>query len=340
MSHVPCDNIDRLISTEMRPEGLPRGITSELYRAARDALGGEPLTYLAATNLIDMIDGTQPVVISTGFRHAKYAPYGETDGLPGAIALARAVSFAFGVPIFLLIEEELMESAEAVARAGGLNTERGSTVVQPLTDISVLSFTTDPEEAEERAESLLDELDPVAIITTERIAPNQEGIYHSALETNISAEQAKVDRIVDIGNARDVFTLGIGDIGNEIGFGVIEDTARSIVNSGSGCACGCDSGFVAATETDVLVPAGVSNWGCYGIAAALAILQEDRSLLHTPDLEERLIKRCLDTGAIDGGSGRPTLGVDGIDLRGQRALLDLLYKIVDIELKPRVERGF
>lgn len=49
MPQIVCDNIDRLITVEMRRKGILRGIIAELYNAARGSLGNKPLTYLAAT---------------------------------------------------------------------------------------------------------------------------------------------------------------------------------------------------------------------------------------------------------------------------------------------------
>jgi len=339
MVTITCDNIDRLVTTEMRKPGLPRGITPELYRIARDAAGDEPLSHAAATALTDALDGGAPVVLSTGFRHAEHVPYGETDGPPGAVALARALRACFGSPIYLVVEPELREAVVATARAVGLGVEVGATDLDPVTDAGVLGFTTDRDRAPDAAATLLDAVDPGAVVTAEKIGPNAEGVYHSALGSDISAEQAKVDVLVDAAAERDVLTVGIGDVGNEIGFGTIAETARELVPGGADCGCPCGCGIVTATATDVLVPAAVSNWGCHAVAAGLALVHGEPGLLGRPREEERAIDAHLRAGGIDGGTGKPTFGVDGVDVEVHRNVVRILREMVAVGLSE-VDRGF
>ena len=60
---------------------------------------------------------------------------------------------------------------------------------------------------------------------------------------------------------------------------------------------------------------GVSNWGAYGIASALERLT-GQPLLHTPEVEGRLIETCVAAGAVDGLSRRrePTVDALGVDV--------------------------
>ena len=67
----------------------------------------------------------------------------------------------------------------------------------------------------------------------------------------------------------------------------------------------------AEVATDVLLPAGVSNWGD-AIAAALAILKEDASLAHTAEAEQRLIEFSPSAGLVDGMTGLLDATVDGM----------------------------
>jgi hypothetical protein len=62
---------------------------------------------------------------------------------------------------------------------------------------------------------------------------------------------------------------------------------------------------------DHLVVAGTSNWGAYGIVAALERLT-GRPLLHTGAIERRLIQACVDAGAIDGIARTHEPTVDGL----------------------------
>jgi D-glutamate cyclase len=106
---------------------------------------------------------------------------------------------------------------------------------------------------------------------------------------------------------RGVFSVGIGDAGNEIGFGRITDAVRQIQPYGARCQCECGDGMATVTPTDVLVVAAVSNWGAYGVEASLAILLERQDLLHTTTDARRVIERCLEAG-IFRCSTRPWVG--------------------------------
>src|SRR5680860_1516297 len=65
-------------------------------------------------------------------------------------------------------------------------------------------------------------------------------------------------------------TIGIGDGGNEIGMGSLpqEIINRDIPNGEM---------IAATTSTDHLIVAGVSTWGGYGIVAALALANKEKS---------------------------------------------------------------
>jgi len=76
-----------------------------------------------------------------------------------------------------------------------------------------------------------------------------------------------------------------------------------------------------------LVVAGVSNWGAYGIVAALSRLS-GQSLLHSPAQERRLIEACVDAGAVDGITRRPEATVDGLPLEAHAGFVALLGRAV------------
>lgn len=73
---------------------------------------------------------------------------------------------------------------------------------------------------------------------------------------------------------------------------------------------------------DHLVVAGVSNWGGYGVVAALGRLAGS-DLLHTPELERRLIEACVAVGACDGVTRRRERTVDGLAADTHAAIVDL-----------------
>ena len=108
---------------------------------------------------------------------------------------------------------------------------------------------------------------------------------------------------------RGILTIGVGDHGNEIGFGAIREAVTLAMPQGGTL---CDT-----TTTDLVVPAMMSNWGCYGIEAALACLLGAASLLHSPAQEERIIRACLDAGGVEAMFTSTDFMVDGLDWTGR-----------------------
>jgi hypothetical protein len=119
--------------------------------------------------------------------------------------------------------------------------------------------------------------------------------------------------------------LAVGDGGNEIGMGRLPAglVAREVPN-GDTIAC--------VTPCDHLVVAGVSNWGAYGLMAALAVVRPDwaatlagflgaaRDLAVTRAVVER-------AGAVDGVTARREATVDGFGPEVHGPLADELGRI-------------
>jgi len=87
-------------------------------------------------------------------------------------------------------------------------------------------------------------------------------------------------------------------------------------------------------KTDVLVPAFISNWGCYGIEAMLAVLLRRPELMHTPAMERGVINACLEAGGVDGISCTKSFFVDGVEAESSMAIVQLLGNMVRIQLSP------
>src|SRR3989442_14516603 len=62
--------------------------------------------------------------------------------------------------------------------------------------------------------------------------------------------------------------------------------------------------IASAVGVKYLVVAGVSNWGAYGIVAALSRLS-GQMLLHGAAEERRLVEACVEAGARRGSTPRP-----------------------------------
>ena len=103
--------------------------------------------------------------------------------------------------------------------------------------------------------------------------------------------------------------------------------------------CPCHGGVGTVTECDVLVFAAVSNWGAYGIAAALAGHLGDREVLHDEATELRIVHASVAGGAMDGAYSRLIPYVDGTSDKLQAALITTLHQIIENGLKE-YDRGF
>jgi hypothetical protein len=83
----------------------------------------------------------------------------------------------------------------------------------------------------------------------------------------------------------------------------------------------------ATTATTHLVIASVSNWGGYGIAAGLSIL-EGKDLLNSRADETQLINNMVERGAVDGMHLTRIPAVDGFTLEENLVILDRLHRVI------------
>lgn len=314
--------IDQLITVDMEQ----RGVIGDLYGAARDHHGRSP-TMLAAERLEAEVSPGDDVLLVTGFPTGPTLVQ-ETDGPVGAASLARAVRRGLGAQPTILVEDRGVHTVEAAARAFGLSVEDYAGKARDpgvkAWTCPVESLPIDREAAEARAEDLLDELDPAALIAIERAGANDRGEYHKAAGDNITDDVAKAEPLFE---AADGVTIGIGDGGNELGMGTIRETVREAVPRAEECGCGCGGGLAAALETDVVVPATISNWGAHGIVAALSHLLGEE-VLHDGEMEERVLTVNGISGACDGVTGAADGTVDGVSADVHGSFIDLLGSVV------------
>src|SRR3954470_16495606 len=331
MATVIGEYVDRLCTIEMRPSGgnLPRGLMHRLYAAARPP-ADQPLTLAMAEALVGRTRPGDTVFILTGAGGPPVLPHGEVDGLLGAAALARSLTLSLRAHTILLTEERTEQPLAAVCHAAGLNFRR------PEGDPSANSVTFIPmplsaRECETQAIELIDTYQPVAVIAIEKLSPNTKGIIHGSTGISYDDNHAKPQFLFDRARERGILTAGIGDGGNEVGFGKVAELVADIIPAGRVCACPCGAGNIAAVATDHLVVAAISNWGGYGGAAMIAYLKGDRaSSLITEDELERMLRACVDNGAYDGAYARPLLSDDGVPLEAHRAFVTMLRNIVEI----------
>jgi hypothetical protein len=201
--------------------------------------------------------------------------------------------------------------------------------------ITVESFPVGIDAGRLAAAALVAKHRPAAVIFVERPGPNAEGYFHGIRGDCGSPEGVgHLYLLADAARGQGVLTIGIGDGGNEVGFGAVRRQIADSLPLAGRCLNGCPSGVVTAIATDIMVSASVSNWGAYAVAAALAVLRRQPALLHTPELERELIATSVAAGARDGATFAADLLVDGIDCTGHTSFVGLLRSIVSTCVVP------
>jgi hypothetical protein len=135
----------------------------------------------------------------------------------------------------------------------------------------------------------------------------------------ITHQTAKTHLLFDFiqQNNLPVRTIGIGDGGNEIGMGSIPwPVFHANIPSGLGARIACR------IPTDWTIACGVSNWGAYALATAVAHLRRQPQLLGewTDERERDVLTALVDAGAVDGVTGKPSLSVDGLEFEQHMAI--------------------
>ena len=333
-STVPSiiEYIDRLITVEMRNPGLPHSMIAPLYEAARTEGGGDPLTYRAARGLLDNVTAGDFVLINTGAGTGELIPNGENDGPVGAAALARAIEKGLHATPIFVCEPFHAGPIAASSEAAGVGVRSLDVAERYHVGAAVVTSPESDDEVPGWAEQLLDRLNPKAIIAIERLGPNAKGVIHGS--TGMAPRPITDSSPLFAAAAkRGIFSIGIGDAGNEIGFGRIYDKVRVIQEPwGHKCQCPCGDGMATVVPADVLIVAAVSNWGAYGIEAALSVLLGRTDLVHSPEQEERIMLRCLEAGGIEAVFCTQNFECDGISGESHMALVRLLRDMVRIYL--------
>jgi hypothetical protein len=285
------------------------------------------------------------VILLAGCGTSPWLEWGETDSPTGVASLARALSFGLGAsPVYVGNEKHLGPVIAAGVVAGISVMDRDAIEVYKRRNTALsIPFPLGENGAKEKALGILDELKPTAVIGVESHSPNPIGVWHNGDGSRAPGDaQPHLHHIVDEARKRGIFTVGIGDGANEIGYGLINSEANEVFKQqfgGSSCRCGCGRGQANGTVTDVLISAAVSNWGAYGVSACLAYMLENPFVLQEPDTERRMVEAMVEAGAVDAMSAATLPWVDGTSPDVQEALLVMLHGIVSNALRRNVESG-
>ena len=342
MDAITCDAIDRLVATEMRPGGgIPRGVIQPLFAAAARARQGQSPTFLAADGLRSRVKKGDRVLVVTGAGTPPWLPNGETDGPMGAAAVARAIEIGLGAKPVMLAEERNLAPVIAATQAAGLAVVDEALFIQRNGCARAIALPLGEEAGRAAAESLFAAHSPSAVIFVEKAGPNAKGLFHSLLGTSRTPDtMANAHFLAERARRDGVLTIGVADGGNEIGCGIILEAVRDIQPFGRiskkprGRRHRDRDG-----DRRADLRRHISNWGAYGIAAALAGLLGNVDVLHDVETERRMLERCVAAGAMDGIEARQVPLVDGTSLGVQLALITMLREIVTLSLRS-VQRGF
>ena len=335
MDDIIGEALDRLINVEMRyASGVPRGIIHRLYDAAR-AEAGRPLTTLATEAIMRAVKPGERVLIVTGAGAPPFLPFGETDGPLGAVAIAHALDLGLGAKPIFLSEERNLGPIKATAEAAGLSILPEEMFAARPAAALCLPLVLAPEDGLAQAAALVARYQPAAVIFVEKGGPNGKGRFHTI--TGMGRDRtmmASADALADVAREAGILTVGIGDGGNEIGFGRVAEAVAEIQEFGRQCRCGCGGGIGTVVATDVLMVAAISNWAGYALAAGIALAAGRPEALHDLAIEADMLAACARAGAVDGLTGRQARGVDGTTAETQLAVMTMIRNIVANARRP------
>ena len=244
-----------------------------------------------------LLDHPGKIFIVTGF-YIMAAEATETDGPPGAVTLGNALT-KLGNEIAYVTDE------------------LSSEVVRSIAEHEVIEFPiTNHFESANFANELFQEHSPSALIAIERAGLVGDGTYRNFRGVDFTPYNAKIDHLFD----QHPYSVGIGDGGNEIGMGNLQNVIPTIEHEylpKNPCV----------TTTTELIIASCSNWGGYGLVAALS-LKHGINLLPSVEEAKQMVRDIVAVGAVEGMSGESKEFVDGRDLEGDSVCISDLHALL------------
>lgn len=323
------ENLDTLMNLDPRGYGVCR----ILYAGSREYTG-EPLTMHSAKKLVANIEAKDFVFIITGFILLPHkAP--EMDGVVSSMLLARSLVQAFDAKPVIICPEDNLEAVKKCAGVVGLHCYEDLDMVAELPiSMGVITFTKDKNKADEQAEQIINKILPKAVIAIEAPGANVCGEYHNATGLNLTDLEAKSDVLFQKLKDRGVLNFAIGDLGNEIGMGTIGEHIKKYVpyTAQNQCQCSCQCGILAATKADNIITATVSDWGCYGLMAAIAFLKKDLDIFHKGDMEMEVMRVATRCGIVD-MTGSLIPGIDGFNTKMNVNIVELMRQCTGYAIK-------
>jgi len=232
----------------------------------------------------------------------------ETDGPVGTALLAAALG-ACGVAVRIAVDSPCADVVRAAVRETGI-------------DVAVDEVGVVDRPGIERVATGWRAAGVSHAVSIERCGLSPDGRPRNMRGVDVSPWTAPLD---DLFTAAPWVRIGVGDGGNEIGMGKLpRRLIASTVPNGERIAC--------ITACDHLVVAGVSNWGAYGLMAALAVLHDAWSPAMAKFLtaeRDLAVTRAIvqKAGAVDGVTARNEPTVDGFPAETHGAVIAELRRI-------------
>ena len=247
-----------------------------------------------------ILDHPGTAIVVTGF-YILGARATETDGPPGAIVIGDALQ-SVGYEVVYVSDQHTAPLLTSIVGS------RARVIDFPITD---------EESSKKFADELLSEIKPSVIIAIERCGVTEDSKFRNWAGEDISKYNAKLDYLF----ADHPNTVGIGDGGNEIGMGNLASVIPTVPTLVK---------IPCVTTTTRLVITSVSNWGGYGLVAAMS-RQKGKNLLPSVEAEQELLKRVVTLGAVDGFSFKQEYRVDGFSMEENSQTVSRLHALLSEE---------
>ena len=236
------------------------------------------------------------IFIATGFYVAGHA---ETDGPPGALIISLVLKKLGYTPVILTDKycQNFFEKYEI--------------------KVIYMEIAIENEKKIEFVERTIKEYNPTGMISIERCGLNIQDKYANMRNICISEYTAEIDLFFKMYYNK-IPTVGIGDGGNEIGMGNLEDIIKNNLNL-----------VPCKIKVDKLIISSVSNWGGYGLVAYLCNLTKNKQFFETVEKTVKdYIKFIISLGSVDGITHENVEKVDGFDIDIELDIIRTLLKVI------------
>lgn len=251
---------------------------------------------------LELLNESDNIMLITGFC-IKDAMIGETDGPIGAVCMAKALE-SLGKKVSIVTDKYSTEILRTGTEHYGLK---------------AVIICVDIEFDKNKAEELLNRVNPDTLLFIERPGKNQDGDFYSMSGESITDIIPDTDHLFYEARGKNIKIIAVGDGGNEVGMDLIRTNIIKNVNKGD-LIC-------ANTRADLLIVSGVSNWGCYAMIGGLSVLNNKNFL---PSVNEEIIHlaKIVAIGAVDGVSKKSVSTVDGYSLEHNMQIVKDVASII------------